>query len=253
MSLLRSAYSLAREVGGSWKQTSPRYGTWYAARFTASTINRHFPWRRESTIRRSRSFAFNGFVLPYFCSSFNTTTENERGIEIPIVWHYLKPRLSERVLEVGNVLQHYLLFQHDILDKYEQSPGVLNQDILDFVPAHRYDLILSISTLEHVGWDEERIDLAKGMQALCHLNNLLTERGLLVATIPIGYNPHFDRAALGNNSPFSSCYYFKRVSLANDWVQTSRDAVLGIVYSRPYPNANGLAVGVIDRAADAHR
>ena len=48
----------------------------------------------------------------------------------------------------------YYKFEHDIVDKYEKKKGIINQDIVDYKPDKKYDLIISISTLEHVGWDE---------------------------------------------------------------------------------------------------
>jgi hypothetical protein len=38
-----------------------------------------------------------------------------------------------------------------VLDKYEQAPGVINEDVVSFSPPQKYDLIVSVSTLEHVG------------------------------------------------------------------------------------------------------
>jgi hypothetical protein len=59
---------------------------------------------------------------------------------------------------VGNVLSHYFSVNHDVVDKYEKAEGVINRDIIDFHPSKEYDLIISISTLEHVGWDEDISD-----------------------------------------------------------------------------------------------
>lgn len=70
------------------------------------------------------------------------------------------------MLEVGNVLSHYFPIHHDIVDKYEVCPGVINQDIADFLPQEKYDLILSISTVEHVGWDEQPQEPTKLLQVI---------------------------------------------------------------------------------------
>jgi len=51
------------------------------------------------------------------------------------------------------VLSHYFAVKHDIVDKYEIAPSVVNEDLVNFKPGKKYDLIVSISTLEHVGWD----------------------------------------------------------------------------------------------------
>ena len=58
--------------------------------------------------------------------------------------------------------------------------------MVDFKPAQKYDLIVSVSTLEHVGWDEEVKDPLKIIRALENLkNNCLTQDGEIVATIPL--------------------------------------------------------------------
>ena len=43
---------------------------------------------------------------------------------------------------------------------------MINQDVVDFKTNEKYDLIVSISTLEHVGWDEEPRDDKKISKAL---------------------------------------------------------------------------------------
>ncbi len=43
------------------------------------------------------------------------------------------------------------------------------KDIVEFVPQDKYDLIISISTLEHVGWDEQPQKPGKLLQAIDHL------------------------------------------------------------------------------------
>ena len=43
---------------------------------------------------------------------------------------------------------------HDVLDKYEKGNNVINDDVVSFSTEVKYDLIVSVSTLEHVGWDE---------------------------------------------------------------------------------------------------
>jgi hypothetical protein len=104
-----------------------------------------------------KTFIFNGKTYYYFVHKYNTTWKNERAVEVPIIWDIVREhyRQGKRVLEVGNVLSHYFRIFHDVLDKYEVAEGVINQDVVDFKPAWKYDLIVSISTLEHVGWDEE--------------------------------------------------------------------------------------------------
>lgn len=120
---------------------------------------------------RDKTFRFDGREYEYPFHPYNRTWKNERSVEIPIVRAILLRHHGARILEVGNVLAHYFPIQHDVIDKYEVLPGVINQDILAFVPAEKYDLILSISRLEHIGWDEQPKDPPKLLQAIQHVQS----------------------------------------------------------------------------------
>ena len=99
-----------------------------------------------------------------------------------------------RVLEVGNVLSHYGPVDARGRGQVRARAGVRNVDVLDLPPEPAYDLVLSVSTLEHVGRDEDPRDPARAVAALEHLRRLLAARRLLFATVPVGYNPELDRA-----------------------------------------------------------
>ena len=60
------------------------------------------------------------------------------------------------------------------------STRVINEDIVDFSPSKNYDLIVSISTMEHVGWDEYPNDPPKILKGLRNLTRLLSPRGSLL-------------------------------------------------------------------------
>src|SRR6202034_3735504 len=105
----------------------------------------------------------------YFYHRYNYTWKNERTIEIPIIWDIIRKNPNKEILEVGNVLSHYYQVHHTILDKYEKGDNVINEDVIDFNPKKKYDLIVSISTLEHVGWDEEPRQPLKILTAVTNL------------------------------------------------------------------------------------
>ena len=107
---------------------------------------------------KSKIFKFQGQFYTYFDHPYNTTLDNERSIEIPIISKFLSENKDDNILEIGNVLSHYFNFEHDVVDKYEKSEGVTNEDVVDFKSSKNYSLIISISTLEHVGWDEDPKD-----------------------------------------------------------------------------------------------
>ncbi len=167
---------------------SPRRDVAYAAK--RALVTRLHPLR---------SFHVRGQRLHYHAAAYNAAWSNERTVEVPIVAAYLQRSRGGRILEVGNVLRHYLDDEHVVVDRYEHAPGVHNVDVVDFHPDERYDLIVSISTLEHVGFDEEPKDPEKPVRAVAHLVALLAPGGTLVATVPLGYNEHVD-AALARGS-----------------------------------------------------
>ena len=96
-------------------------------------------------------FKLDNTSLGYFYYPYNATWRNERVVEIPVIINVLSK--NKKILEFGNVLSHYFSVNYDILDKYEKAKGIINKDIIKFKPNKKYDLIISISTLEHVGWD----------------------------------------------------------------------------------------------------
>jgi len=197
--------------------------------------------------KSKRVFIFQRKSYPYFYHWYNSAWRNERTIEIPIITDIVKKYHGKRILEVGNVLSHYIPINHDVLDKYEEGKGVINQDIVDFAPSQKYDLIVSISTLEHVGWDEHPRDPMKIMIAINHLEQLLTENGKMFVTLPIGYNKVLDDLLTKGEIPLSQIHYFKRTTKSNDWIETLEDGALSKKYGSPYISANGLVIGTFKK------
>jgi len=80
--------------------------------------------------------------------------KNERCVEVPLA-KSIVDKEKGRILEMGNVLPHYYKnARWDVLDKFEKGKNILNADIASFKPKNKYNLILSISTFEHIGLDE---------------------------------------------------------------------------------------------------
>ena len=92
------------------------------------------------------------------------------------------------------------------MDKYERAAGVRNVDVLDLPPEPAYDLIVSVSTLEHVGRDETA---ARARARACARSStcarLLRPGGTLFATVPVGYNPALDAALAGGAHGCAPC------------------------------------------------
>ena len=195
-------------------------------------------------IQGRRSFTFGGRRFRYHSARYNTTWANERTVELPIALALLPS--ARRVLEVGNVLRHYEPALVDqVVDRYEIADGVENVDVLDYRAAEPFDLIVSISTFEHVGFDEDVQEPDKTVRALEHLRGLLAPGGTLLVTVPLGYNPHLDAHVREGRMRFNSVGYLKRISRDNRWREVSEAETAGARYGNPYPKGNVLAVGTV--------
>jgi len=201
--------------------------------------------------KSSKTFTFQGERYKYFYHRYNNTWNNERAVEIPIIWAIVKDyrEKKKRILESGNVLSHYFHCNHDIIDKYEKDKGIVNEDVVTFQPKGKYDLIVSISTFEHIGWDERPRTPMKIFYAIENLSKCLSYGGKIVATMPIGYNKKMDKFFKSGTIAFTTQYYLKRTSKNNKWVETMRDDVFKLKYGKPFPKANGLIIGIIEKRA----
>ena len=199
-------------------------------------------WRK--ILNSPKKFTFNKKTYPYFVHQFNQTYYNERCVEIPIVIDEFKKHDPADILEVGNVLSHYFNYHHTIIDKFEKSKGVINVDIIDYKPSKKYNLITSISTLEHVGWDDLPKDDNKIPVAVNALKNLLTDDGTLLVTAPLGYNPNLDGMLQSENLGFSKQLFLKRTGSNGVWKEVTLSEAKNAKYGSPYPCANVLFVGI---------
>ncbi|MBJ7244370.1 MAG: hypothetical protein JHD03_06115 [Solirubrobacteraceae bacterium] len=91
-------------------------------------------------------------------------------------------------------MNHYGNHDHRIIDKYETGQGIEQLDIFDLAPDPDYELVLCVSTLEHVGWDEPNRDAELALRATEHLKRLVAPGGQLLVTVPVGYHPRLDAA-----------------------------------------------------------
>ncbi len=198
---------------------------------------------------RPASFQYHGQSLPYFYHRYNMTWASERCVEVPIArwWASQLPPID--TLEIGNVLSHYGPVAHDILDKFEKAPGVINNDILAFKPTRRYNLILSISTFEHIGFDDaaEGSSAEKILAAIRASQSLLTPDGKLVVTIPIGYNPDLDRLIATNQLTPGPKDFLARTG-HTEWTPTDQTSALKARYKSPFPYANAIMVAEFNNA-----
>jgi hypothetical protein len=193
-----------------------------------------------------KTFTFQGQTYNYFYHRYNKTWKNERAVEVPIIREIMKKYREKRVLEVGNVLSHYFSVNHDIVDKYEKADHVINQDIVDFHPPKKYELIVSISTLEHIGWTEESRDPLKILRAIQNLQSLIVSKGKIIVTLPLGFNIEMDKLIKEEKIHFTKRYCLKRISTDNRWVEVDWNDIREAKYGSPFPCANALVIGIID-------
>lgn len=195
-----------------------------------------------------RSFQFQGRSYRQFYHRYNVTWANERAVEVPIARGHLEGLAPERVLEVGNVMSHYQPVRHQVLDKFERRPGVINADITEYRPERDYDLILSISTFEHIGFDDDPGpgSAPKILAAINHCRRFLAPGGRLVLTAAPGYNREFDRLFVGNRAGASRVGCLIRRSRLV-WEECAPETALAARYHQPYSFGNAVIVAEFTR------
>lgn len=204
-----------------------------------------------------------GQPLEYLDHPYNVTAANERAVEVPLTHQLLDleghrcslDRRPFHVLEVGNVLAHYPgAPPRSVIDLHERGPGVLNVDVNTWTPPHRFDAIVAVSTIEHVGWDHPDPHPQAAAAAVARLRSWLAADGALLVTIPIGYHPPLDRliARRALLAPLTDTLYLRDGPgtswlRSGDWRRASeldRSVILADhPYDRATPTATALWVG----------
>ncbi len=231
---------MIKRIGNAIKRrvkVSPGISYAFSIRGIESLI--YFVYHRK--IKGQQSIIIQGKPYLYFDSKL--TWFNERTVEIPFILEQARMIQFNNILEIGNVLSHHIRFKHDIIDKYEIANGVTNCDVADFTSNRKYELVVSISTLEHVGWDEKIRDQMKVVRAL---ENLKVHAKRVLVTLPLGYNSDLDSLLRKGTIRFSQRICLMRVSKGNTWKEVLWDDIKGSKYNEPLPFANGLLIGIID-------
>jgi hypothetical protein len=215
-------------------------------RFHSCRIRLAATARLLELVALNRSFQVENKRYSYLFHPHTATWRNERCVEIPLAAEVLNAWRGKRILEVGNVLQHFMPIGHDVLDKYEHGEGVINEDVVEFTPAAPYDLILSISTLEHVGWDEIELEPEKVRAALTRLIESLAPGGRLWLTVPRGYHRYLDRYVDEGTLPFTHLVFLRRTS-RRDWHQVRHEDVKSVPYGVGFEGAVAVMIGITDK------
>lgn len=134
------------------------------------------------------TFEYWGVELPYLTHLYNITYLTERRVEVPIATHWIAQQASAHSgVEVGNVLGHYSLREHFVIDRdeprawYQEQQEYLNEDLFEL---DTYDLhmpwVVSLSTVEHTDDPIAAIELLQQ----------IAPRGLV--SFPTGVSPALD-------------------------------------------------------------
>lgn len=191
------------------------------------------------------SFVFEEVAYPYLYHRRHPSWLNERAVEVPIGRHMVELHQGQRILEVGNVLALYGPRSHEVIDKYERAPGVRNIDALDLSDERGYDLIVSISTIEHIGWDERPQEPERALRAIEHLGQLLAPNGMFIFTVGVGYNPFLDRALADGQVDLTRLSALRRDGRRTRWEQVSPEMVWDAPYDEMFFAASGVVIGTI--------
>jgi hypothetical protein len=187
-------------------------------------------------------FVWQGQTLPLFDHPYNQTSANERAVELPIVRVWTDPTIPDSArLEVGNVLGHYPGLSHNgmVVDRHEIAPGVTNVDVFDLgtevSPCGLFDEIISVSTLEHVRWDEVPREAGGSVAAIHHLQSLLAPGGRMLITIPTGWNQPLDEWLAADRTGATYVRTIRRQG--SGWVEIEGPLILPYAFSTQWAEA----------------
>jgi SAM-dependent methyltransferase len=190
-----------------------------------------------------RTFPYRGRELQQFYHGYNVAWANERVVEVPVGRALVAAAPGPDIVEIGNVLGHYGPVAHRVVDKYEKAQGVINADAATWHPGGRLDLVLSISTFEHIGHDDDDRDDTGGkiLRAIANCRGWLKPGGRLVITAAPGYNPVFDELVRSGRMGADRYDFFHRRSRLR-WVPCDAATALAARYHRPYPFGNAVVI-----------
>jgi FkbM family methyltransferase len=245
----------------------------------------------ETTLLRNwkPTFIYKGKHLPYNRIGYNNT--GERAIEIPIALNFLATlEKKDNILEVGNTLSHYEnslseyigIRPRRIVDKFEVALGVDNVDFMDIPSEEKYDVIVSVSTVEHIGQGIEPSSQAYGEQiqirdmeaplkAIAKIYDLLAIGGKALITVPFGklidggWYIQFDRLYL---ETLITKYQIPRAAISTVfmrildmevpsnnpreiWIEEQKENLQNVEYNYPYPCANAIALIEFNKLSEA--
>ncbi len=183
------------------------------------------------------AFYFFNKQLPY--CMVGPHLEGERVIEIPIALEFLKLFDPGDVVEIGAVLPYHIAaVSHQIIDPYDPWPLSLRRDAEEVDVTGK--VVLSISTIEHIGkqeYGDHKKDPGKAMRVF---DKITAQAADYLISFPVGYHKKFDqhvrlKTAVGDLTGFM----FMRFNSINDWTQIS-GLRWRYRYNYPFPYGNAV-------------
>jgi len=175
------------------------------------------------------TFIWNGQTLEYFDHRYNHTALNMRRVEIPIArWFLQQKSPGTRILEVGNVLSHYGPVAWPVVDLREV--GAINVDVMTWRPEKPVDLLISIGTIEHIGFGKYARVTPPVLpsQVLARLRSFLAPGGgQAMITAPTAYNPTLDRE-LRQGILGADEMWFMRITRGRMWHECTMEEALAM-------------------------
>ena len=137
---------------------------------------------------------------------------SERAIEIPLAIDFLSHyALEGSITELGCVLPYYILKRasHAVYDLTDDHPQCIKRDIRTLGDDELKGVIVSISTLEHLGLPEYGIEEGHADEGVSLLKQVIANAHKYFITVPIGYNKVLDDFILSNSGLGE--YYITRI------------------------------------------
>lgn len=239
---------LARYAGAA-RDRARQDGVGTAALAGFRLVHAHLLHPRTVLRRRHWRFQVADEDIAYELARYNNSWLNERTVEIALARHVLADTRPNTVLEIGNVLRNYGLAAlaasaHTVIDKYEEVDDVVNDDARHYRSDQRFAAVVSISTLEHIGFDEKVKDSDGPVRALETMRHHMADDGTLLVTVPLGYNPGLDASIRNGRFSCPDQFCLRRISDDNTWVQDTVEVGLAHTYGTRYNNANAVYIGI---------
>jgi hypothetical protein len=150
-----------------------------------------------------------------------------RRVEIPIVRWFIEQSPGARILEIGNVLAHYGPTGWPVVDIRES--GAINVDVMSWMPKEPVDLLISISTVEHIGFGKFAGNTVPTTPAdvMRRLRSFLAPGGRAVVTAPTAYNPALD-AQVKSGTIGADRMWFMRYMGNLEWAECTMEEALAM-------------------------